>query len=205
MKYIIMCGGPRSYKPLRVIYNESIINRTIRLLRENGITDIAISSQDDRYEDIGVPVLRHDNSLVWDDFYWMKTFYPMKDPVCYIYGDVFFSPEAIKTIVNTETDDIEFFASAPPYSKQYIKKWAEPFAFKVQNAERFFKCIERVKQLDKWQQFNRHPISWELWQVIKGTPINKINYTNYIAINDYTVDIDEDDQAAWIIDRGYGE
>ena len=49
MKYIIMCGGPRSDKPLRVIYNEALAQRTIRLLRENGIKDIAISSNDDRY------------------------------------------------------------------------------------------------------------------------------------------------------------
>ena len=207
MKYIIMCGGPRSYKPLRVVYNESIIERTIRLLRENGITDIAISTNDDRYEKLGVPVLRHDNSLVWDDFYWLKTFYPIDEPVCYIFGDVFFSPEAIRTIVEKETDDIEFFASSPPFSNEYPKKWAEPFAFKVQNAERFFKCIKQTTFFDKQGMFKRKPcaISWELWQMIKSTPLNKVDYTNYTAINDYTVDIDDDEQAAWLIDRGYGK
>ena len=56
MKYIIMCGGPRSYKPLRVINNETIVERTIRLLRENGITDIAISTNDDRYQ-LDIPIL----------------------------------------------------------------------------------------------------------------------------------------------------
>lgn len=205
MKYIIMCGGPRSEKPLRVIYNESLIQRTTRLLKENGITDIVISSNNEDYNNLGFPVLHHDNSITWDGFYWLKAFYPMRDPVCYIYGDVFFSPEAIRTIVETQTDDIEFFASSPPFSNEYPKKWAEPFAFKVQNVERFFKCIDRVVQLDRWQQFQRHPISWELWQVIKGTPINKIIYTNYTAINDYTVDIDNDEHAQWIIDRGYGK
>jgi len=32
---------------------------------------------------------------------------------------------------------------------------------------------------------------WELWQVIKDTPLNKINYKNYTVINDYTCDIDD--------------
>lgn len=205
MKYIIMCGGARSEKPLRVIYDESLIERTIRLLRENGVNDIAISSNNPLYDQIGVPVLHHDNSITWDGFYWLKAFYPISEPVCYIFGDVFYSPDAIRIIVQKQTDDIEFFASAPPYSEQYSKKWAEPFAFKVQNAERFFKCIKYTIQLDGWQRFKRTPISWELWQVIKDTPLNKIDYTNYTAINDYTVDIDDDKQIAWIKDRGYGK
>ena len=205
MKYIIMCGGPRSYKPFREIYNESIIERTIRLLYDNGITDVFISSNDPQYELIGLPVLQHDNPLTWENFYWLNTFYPSKNPVCYIFGDVFFSPEAIQTIVETQTKDIEFFASSPPFSNEYMKHWAEPFAFKVQNAERFFKCIEQTRFHDKQGKFKRMPISWELWQVIKNTPFNKIDYTNYTSINDYTVDIDNDEQAAWLIDRGYGK
>lgn len=201
MKYIIMCGGPRSYKPLRVIKDETIVERTIRLLRENGVDDIAISTNDDRYQ-FGVPVLRHHNPLVWDGFYWLNGFYPMTDPVCYLFGDVFFSPEAIKTIVDKQTDSIEFFASAPPYSDLYTKKWAEPFAFKVQDTDKFFRCIRQCKNLDAQHLFNRHPISWELWQVINNTVINHIDYHSYTPINDYTVDIDDDEQVLWLIDRG---
>ena len=203
MKYIIMCGGPRSDKPLRIIQNESIIERTIRLLRENGITDIAISSNDERYNLIGVPVLHHDNPLTWEDWYWLRAFYPTEDPVCYIFGDVFFSPEAIQTIVNTETEDIEFFASAPPFDKSYIKRWAEPFAFKVQNTEHFRAALKTVKEWDALGHFDRRPpISWELWATIKHTALNKPDYTTYTVINDYTVDIDNDEQAQAIIDRG---
>lgn len=201
MKYIIMCGGPRSDKPLREINNEKIIERTIRLLRENGVTDIAISTNDDRYQ-FGVPILHHDNGLSWNEFYWLNAFYPMTDPVCYIYGDVFFSPEAIKTIVDRQTDGIDFFASAPPYSELYTKKWAEPFAFKVQDTDKFFKCIRRCKELDDQHMFKRMPISWELWQVINNTALNKIDYHNYVAINDYTVDIDTEEQALSLKDRG---
>ena len=200
MKYIIMCGG--SYdkwdtpKHLTELKSEPIVARTIRLLKENGVTDIAISSNNELFEQFGVPVLRHYNpyNLPREGRAatpWLDAFYPMEEPVTYIFGDVVFSPDAIKTIVNTDTDSIEFFASAKPLPDIYPKHWAEPFAFKIKDTRRFFKAIEVTKQYDEQGLFKRQPVSWELWQVIKGTPLNRVDYTNYVAINDYTCDIDE--------------
>ena len=198
MKYIIMCGG--KYKgwaeprQLSYIGHERVIERTIRLLRENGINDISISTNDSIFEQFGVPVLRHYNSFVQygalECNYWTDAFYPICGPVCYLMGDVVFSPEAIRTIIETETDDIEFFASAPPFSHLYTKPWAEPFSFKVVDQEHFCKSIKMVEHLQDIGAFNRPPIAWELWQVIKETPLNKIDYSNYTVINDYTCDID---------------
>ena len=190
-----MCGGPRCDKPLNRIGKERIIERTIRLLRQNGVSDISISSLDDRYLQFMVPVIRHYNPLVWDGFVWLRAFCPMECPVCYLYGDVFYSDEAIRKIVQTQTDDIEMFGSSPPFSTLYLKRWAEPFGFKVQNPKRFRQCIDETLRLDREGKFSRHPISWELWQVIKGTPLNKIDYSNYTAINDYTVDVDDEQTA----------
>lgn len=198
-KYIIMCGGNywkwKTPKHMMEIQGESLVARTIRLLRDVGITDISISSNNNIFEQFGVPILKHHNPYYLPEDHpaetpWLDAFYPMSEPVCYIMGDVVFSPEAIKTIVETETDDVEFFASAPPFAPVYFKKWAEPFAFKVTNTEHFFKAIEATKEYDKLGRFHRQPVSWELWQVIKGTPLNKIDYTNYTVINDYTCDID---------------
>lgn len=200
MKYIIMCGGTYAKwdrpKHLTKLKGEPLVARTIRLLRENGITDIAISSNSELFEQFGVPVLKHENkySLPLEGRAtspWLDAFYPMNEPVCYIFGDVVFSPEAIKTIVETQTDSIEFFASAKPLPKIYPKHWAEPFAFKVADTKLFFTAITTTKLYDKEGYFNRQPVSWELWQVIKNTPLNKVDYTNYTVINDYTCDIDE--------------
>ena len=200
MKYIIMCGGTYAKwdrpKHLTELKGEPLVARTIRLLRENGITDIAISSNSELFEQFGVPVLKHENkySLPLEGRAtspWLDAFYPMNEPVCYIFGDVVFSPEAIKTIVETQTDSIEFFASAKPLPKIYPKHWAEPFAFKVADTKLFFTAITTTKLYDKEGYFNRQPVSWELWQVIKNTPLNKVDYTNYTVINDYTCDIDE--------------
>ena len=199
-----MCGGTykrwETPRQLTEVCGEPLVARTIRLLKEAGISDIAISSNNSVFEQFGVPVLRHDNGLVVTEElnvkgYWVDAFYPTDEPVCYLLGDVVYSPEAIKTIVGTETDDIEFFASSPPFSADYIKPWAEPFALKVVNTDHLKSAISLTKQYADAGLFNRPPIMWELWQVIQATPLNCINYNNYTAINDYTCDIDNKDDA----------
>lgn len=204
MKYIIMCGGSytnwQAPRQLTEICGEPIIARTIRLLRENGIEDIAISSNNPVFEGFGVPVLKHENGYTANGLritggYWCEAFYPTDEPTCYIFGDVVFSPEAIKTIVETETADIEFFASAPPFSSQYIKRWAEPFALKVVNTDHLKCAISLTKQYADRGLFRRKPIMWELWQVIRCASLNGIDYKSYVAINDYTCDIDQAEDA----------
>lgn len=199
MKYIIMCGGnyttwpglPRQMTP---IHGEPVVARTIRLIRENGVDDIAISTEDGRFGEYGVPLLKHDNRFETDHKTttgaWVECFYPMEEPACYLMGDVVFSPDAIRTIVETETNGIQFFASCPPFAREYIKKYAEPFAFKVFDQKRFRSAIDFVKANVNTGIFGRHPIAWELWQVINGWNVKDINYGSYIAINDYTCDID---------------
>ena len=199
MKYIIMCGGTykkwETPRQLMKICGEPIVARTIRLLKEQGIDDIAISSNNPIFEQFGVPVLNHDNDFIVSKEldaigYWVDAFYPTDEPVCYLFGDVVYSPRAIQTIIETETDDIEFFASAPPFSEDYIKPWAEPFALKVVNTDHLKHAISLTKQYAERGLFKRHPIMWELWQVIQATPLNHIDYGNYTAINDYTCDVD---------------
>ena len=207
MLYIIMCGGTykkwETPRQLTKVCGEPIVARTIRLLREQGITDIAISSDNPIFEQFGVPVLKHENKMVVTEElsvkgYWVDAFYPTDEPVCYMLGDVVYSPQAIKTITETETDDIEFFASSPPFSEDYIKPWAEPFALKVVNTDHLKHAISLTKQYTDMGLFKRHPIMWELWQVIQATPLNCINYGNYTAINDYTCDIDYEDDVQMI-------
>ena len=200
MRYIIMCGGrygawehPRQ---LTEVCGEAVVERTIRLLRENGIKEIYISSNDDRFLRFGVPVLRHFNDFNTEGRgCWADAFFPTEEPVTYLFGDVVYSPYAISKILFTPTTGIEFFASAPPFSPLYIKPWAEPFAFKVMDQKRFRKAIDFVKANEKTGIFNRRPIAWELWQVITGCPLNYIDYSSYTVINDYTCDIDQKEDA----------
>lgn len=204
MKYIIMCGGTyllwEKPRHLVEIGGVPVVARTIELLRENGIDDIAISSDNDIFGQFGIPVLKHANSYRANGHqdvtgHWCDAFYPMDEPACYLFGDVVFSPEAIKTIVETETDSIAFFASAPPFAKEYPKMWAEPFAVKVVDQGLLKESIRRVKQYEEEGLFRRKPIMWELWQVITGYELNCIDYSSYNVINDYTCDIDSAEDA----------
>jgi len=205
-KYIIMCGGRyekwNTPRHLTKINGESLIARTFRLLCYCGVDyrDIYVSTNNDiikNYcESITIKVLWHDKNdwtvprpgISTGD--WCDAFYPTNEPTTYLMGDVVFSPEAIRTIVETETDDIEFFASAPPFAKNYIKPYAEPFAFKVVNTTHLKQAQTDCRYLHRLRKFRREPIAWEFWQVVKGTELNKIDYTNYTVINDYTCDID---------------
>ena len=197
MKYIVMCGGDytrwETPRQLTKIQGEALVERTIRLLKDSGAEDINISSLDPRFEEFGVPVLHHENDYRSGHNptgCWVDAFYPTEEPACYLMGDVFFSPEAIKTIVKAKTRTIDFFASAPPFSRQYIKPHAEPFAFKVVDQKRFRAAISFVKANAHTGIFVRRPIAWELWQVIIGEAVRTINFNSYTIINDYTCDVD---------------
>lgn len=198
MIYIIMCGGEytawETPRQLLEIRGETIVGRTIRMLREAGIKDIAISASDPRFERFGVSVLRHDNDFrVTPDGIqgcWAHAFWPTQDPACYVFGDVVFSPGAIHTICRTDTDGIRFYASVPPFSRDYIKRYAEPFAFKVRDQRKFRRAIDWVAANADSGVFSRPPIAWELWQVIIGGDPRQIDYQTITKINDWTCDVD---------------
>lgn len=200
-KFIIMCGGtyPHFKEPRQLIriHGEPIVARTIRLLREAGITDISISATDERFEQFGVPVLKHENNYVGIEYnvhegLWCEAFYFTDVPTVYLFGDVVYSPKAIDTIIKAQTDDIIFFGSAFPFAHNYPKPYIEPFGFKVYNTQHLKEAVAKVRELYAEGKFNREPLSWEVWNVIYDpTRPNYIDPVGYIHINDYTCDIDE--------------
>lgn len=200
MRYFIMCGGNypawKIPRQLMKVKGEMILYRTIRLLIENGIDadDILVTASDERFFDLALPVNVvkdiENNFVAGQSGWWLDAFMKYPAPACYIFGDVYFSERAISKIVNTHTTDIAFFASAPPYDFRYIKPWEEPFAFKVENQEHFREAIKKTKELYEMKAFNRHPIAWELWQVIRNTRLNIVAH-NYCEIRDYTCDVDK--------------
>ena len=200
MRYIILANssvGFETPRQLSVIHGEPIICRTIRLLKENGIDNILISSNNPIFDNLGVP--RH--SPLYNDYdannpksHWLKAF-PielMDEPTTYLFGDVFYSEDAIKTIIKEDNESILFFCSYNNTDPRYIKEWDEPLAFKVYNFNKFKHHIDKL--IDMWNKDEtvRRPITWELYRSINGIDVNKhIMTKNYIAINDYSCDIDD--------------
>lgn len=203
MDYIIMCGGNYSEfstpKQLSVINGERLVDRTIRLLRENGINNIYISATDPIFDSLGVPRLIHDNkSLVWDTEhhkvtgYWIDAYYPTDKPCVYLHGDVYYTEDAIKKIVNLNPKVNTFIGNEIARNKDH-KNWGEPFGWIVVDQKTFRKGIEDTKKLQDEGKLERgYALCWELYRVLNGTDPNYmlIDDSNYLSINDDTIDID---------------
>ena len=188
-------------KHLQVINEERIIERTLRLLRENGAKDIYISSNDSRYDEFA-PRLEHENSYRYENGkltgYWLDAFYPKfrkGTKVTYIFGDVYFSEDAIKQIVNCTEDGNILFGSKGALRTDRL--WGEPYAFVVNDIATFYKGIKAVKRIqDEGGITNKGrdgiAISWELYRYLNGFDVNehRVRPETYKVIDDYTDDAD---------------
>ena len=198
-KYIIMADSSVGFdipRQLTEINGETLVGRTVRLLKENGIKDIIITAHDKRFDNQGAK--RYEplyNDYIPGDpkTYWLNG-YPrelLNEPVCFICGDVYFSEDAIKTIVETPTDSTLFFCTYNNKSPLYIKHHDEPLAYKVYDYELFKQKIDETKALKDAGVCCREPVVWELYRVINGQYVNEHKMTkNYVAINDISCDID---------------
>lgn len=200
-KYIILADSKNTSphvipRQLTEISGEPLIKRTIRLLKKNGVHDIIVTSHDKRFDDLGAkryePLYNEFDPFTLEG-YWLNAF-PIEllnEPVCFIFGDVYFSENAIKKIVKTPTDSTLFFCAYQNTDSRYIKHHDEPLAYKVADYETFKKHIDIVKKMKNEGKCCREPIVWELYRSINGQDVNIHEMsTNYVAINDESCDID---------------
>lgn len=199
-KYIILAkSNDKTFdipRQLVEVNGEPLIARTIRLLKENGVKDIIITANDEKFNNLGVEVY-NDKENKYDYInktgYWLDAF-PFElinEPVCFIWGDVYFSEEAIREIVELESKEDLFFCTYENKTDKYIKEYDEPLAYKVMNCERFKEHINKVKKMKDEGKCCREPIIWEVYRSIHNQDINThIMTTDFIAINDESCDID---------------
>lgn len=199
MKVIIMCGGKYSNfetpKQLSIINGETLLERTIRLLKENGITEYYISSNNPMFEKYGT-VLYHNNTFEEINGeikgYWIDAYYPTNTPCIYLHGDVYYSDSALKKILNLNPKVNTFIGNEIARNPEH-KNWGEPFGYIVVNQEEFRKGIEKTKRLQDEGKLERgYAISWELYRVLNKLDPNKmyINDETYLSIDDETIDVD---------------
>lgn len=201
MKYIILSDSDNVEpfiipRQLLKFNGESLIQRTIRLLKENGVKEIFVTSHDKRFDNLGAtryePRFNNYNARSHTG-YWLSAFPTelLSEPITFLFGDCYYSENAIKTIVETETKSILYFCSYQNKDERYIKHHDEPFAFKVVDYIKFKEHIERVKDLKYKGLCKREPIAWELYRSLNNIDVNKhIMTNNYVAINDESCDID---------------
>ena len=202
MKYIIMCGGEYKHftipKQLLKVKGEVIVARTVRLLKENGVKDIYISSNDPRFDEYAPRLENKKNDFVTDKGktkgYWLDAFYPIGEPCCYIFGDVYFTPGAIKAIVEYNSNNNTLFGTGIARNEEH-QNWGEPFAYKVNKYEEFMNGVNAVKKLYDEGKTARHPIVWEVYRYLHDLDVNVQRITtDYISIDDGTIDIDNPEQ-----------
>ena len=198
MKYIILCGGEykdfEKPKQLSVVRGEVLVERTVRLLKEAGVEEIYISSNNPAFDKYAPRLENKNNDFVVTNNtstgYWLDAFYPIGEPCCYLFGDVYFSPEAINTIVNYKSNRNILFGNSVAKNKEH-QNWGESFAYKVNKYDEFMNGVKEVKKLFDEGKVARHPIVWELYRYLHNLDINIQMITNdYVVIDDYTIDVD---------------
>lgn len=181
MKYVIMCAGNGKRwgnykgvpKHLIKINHEPLLARTTRLLKRY-TNNYVITGSNSLYSLYGYLIPQTNNDCEIDRFEEVKD-----DEICYLYGDVYYTEEAMKTIVETPTDDILFFGSDN-----------EIFAIKIKNKDLFMEHKHKVKELYMKNEIDRC-IGWEVYRSLNNIPFNEHKITErYVLINDGTDDID---------------
>lgn len=196
---IVMAGGYyenfKEHKALSIINGERLVERTIRLLKENNIEDIYISSNDDRFKEYG-KVLHHENTYRYENGksigYWVDAYYPTEEPCIYLHGDVYYTEDAIKKILNLNPKVNTMIGNQWALNKEH-KKVGEPFGWIIVDQEKFRKAINECKRLQDENKIDRgYAISWELYEVLNNHNINDfiIKEDTYYAIYDETDDVD---------------
>ena len=206
MKYVIMCGGTykdfSQPKALTEVNGEKLIDRTIRLLIKESVSldDIKISSNNEKMNEYGVThlveVLHHENVYVegeTENGYWLDAFYPMDEPVCYLFGDVYYTTRGIHEIVTLRDSGNVLFATR----NDDLKKWDEPLAYKVYDTEEFRNGIYDVKMMHRMGLCRRHPIVWELYRYLNNLDINvhAVKPATFVEVMDGGMDIDKPEEA----------
>jgi len=208
-----MAGGEykdfKTPKQLTIINGERLVDRTIRLLKKNGINEIYITSTDPRFDNCVAPRLEHKNTYKVregiQEGYWLDAFYPFfkpSDTVCYMFGDVYYTEEAIRTIVGLKCVKNTLFGTSDAKNEEH-ENWGEPFAYKVVDYAEFMRGVEAVKEMQDAGLTKRMPIVWELYRFLNGLDINvqRVLDETYVCIDDGTMDVDTLDKVEMVRKR----
>ena len=183
MKYVIMADGKGTRwnnhdnipKHFVVINGETVISRVVRLIRKfDKDADVIITSHDPRYEIEGSRRYEPQNNVLEIDRFTEEL---IEDNMCFLYGDTYYSEEAMQLIVDTEVEDLQFFGNGKSIIAIKIKD-SGLFRYHVENVRNLFLKGE-IKQC----------IGWQVYQSFLNLPFGiKQVVDKYIYINDNTQD-----------------
>lgn len=178
-------------KQMVLVDGEPILHRTVRLCAENGIEDIWITSHKSEHDVPGAT--RYEPEINFDKFYAAKKIWDLEGTV-FLYGDCFYTEEAMKTIIETDHDNIIFFGRFG--ESALLGHYGEIFGVKVIGAEAFDRFKEAVLNIFVWKELEKgRNGAWEIYRYlngIRGPQVNEHNFyeNHYVEIDDFTDDFD---------------
>lgn len=181
MKYVIMADGKGTRwnnfneipKHFIEIDGERIIDRCVRLLKENDSgCEIIITSHDPRYDIPGTTRYEPLNNILEIDRFTSEL---ICDNICFMYGDTYYSENAIKTVTETPAEDILFFGN----SKSIM-------AVKVSDGDLFRMHVDRVRKLYLEGKLKTCK-GWQVYQSFTGLAPDTIG-DNFVFIEDNSRD-----------------
>lgn len=206
MRVIIICAGDATRwnnhlgvsKHLAPINGEPILMRTIRLLKSRGIrkNQIFVVSKEEYPVDAVtyIPKLNKQNHDA-DKFLSSKELWDDEGRTIILYGDVYFSENAIDTILKDESTFWRMFCRPLPSTK-YGYPYGECFAvsFMPIDQEYALKNLKKLVYLYKAEVLSRIG-GWEWARVMAGVNVSVLHLhhtmlDNYIVIDDETDDMD---------------
>lgn len=204
MKYIIMSAGngkrwnnymgvPKQYVDIN---GEPLLHRTVRMLKERGIKDIYITDKEAPGSTTYKPTL---TDYEIDMFagcleLWEET------GAMFLYGDVYYTEEAINKIVNNKSKTWHYFGRSE--ASETGKDHAEIFAIKIPEkyVSDFKEVVFKIRnQVEKG--IHRRGLGWHTYMELTGRnhniPVEELRHVladedliNFTEINDETDDFD---------------
>lgn len=201
--YFMFCAGDDSArwknylgvpKQFIQIDGERILNRAVRLIREyDPEAKVCIVSKTDKFKVddadlLIVPAKDEHNFCMWR---YLQVYDKWQGETVFVYGDVWYSEEAIKKIVSYE-GEFQYFGRPGP-SIITKKPYQEPFAIYVRKsyAETLRKQILATMQLF-YDKKIKECTDWELYCYINNKPFIRPCEVDvgFTTIDDFTEDFD---------------
>ena len=188
MKYIIMADGKGTRwnnfnnipKHFIEINGEKIIFRTVRLLNEmDPDCSVTVTSHDPRYDIPGSSRHEPSNNILEIDRFTEEL---LEDNVCFLYGDTYYSEEALRLIIRTEAEPLMFFGNSRSIS-----------AVKIKDAAVFKNHFDRIKELFLSGKISRC-VGWQIYESFTGGDLESKQINgSFITIDDSSRDFNSPD------------
>jgi len=187
LKAVIMAGGSKKFDRNTIfIGGETLIERTTRLLRKHGVDDITITVSPNFAGEMVKGVDYVINNETGNDMGCVWGAGDKHKKSLFLFGDVYFTEEAIKTIVKGETS---FYGKS---GEGKLKKHGEMFAIKSDSS-----LWEKMIELKGYLEKGEIPLlySWTLYSFIQGKDFYTHGNTgNFTEILDETDDFDTEEE-----------